>query len=386
MKHENAFNAFTTFPGPVLTLFVNTSAGDASRHPLVQPGVAWFEEQVAAAGKALPPDEEKQFRRQAARIRNFLVGRHPAEKALVFFAGPKTWKQISLQVPVRNELHWGKPQVQQFLQLQCEYPPYGLIVMDHSAARFFLYKFGELTQIAEKSFEVDAAQWKKKDQGHVAAERIRKTRGPQREAFERRMEAQYVRLCRQTADQAVELSLRNGLAGTFLVGPNRLIRAVHQDFPRAFCDSVVLVPENLGKDSPRKLVRELQPFFEAFKQDHELSLVKRLQTGERAAITDPDEILGQIQNRTIHTLVVARGLDLDLQKCTVCGLINRSADPACALCRGARTRTTLREVLDRLIEAQDLTIEFVSGEAAALLMRTGGLGGWLRPAKASAAD
>jgi len=43
-------------------------------------------------------------------------------------------------------------------------------------------------------FDVDISQWKKKDLGHFAGERVRKTRGPQPEVFEDRLEAQYAKL------------------------------------------------------------------------------------------------------------------------------------------------------------------------------------------------
>jgi len=62
-----------------------------------------------------------------------------------------------------------------------------------------------LTLLEDKSFDVDISQWKKKDLGHFAGERIRKTRGPQRDIFEHRLEAQYERLCQETAERAAAL-------------------------------------------------------------------------------------------------------------------------------------------------------------------------------------
>jgi Bacterial archaeo-eukaryotic release factor family 10 len=388
MKHEPELSRFRELPAPILSVFLNTAAPDASRHPLVQPGLAWFEEQSAAIGKGLRPREGKQFYRQAERVKRFLVGRHPQEKALVIFAGPKTWKQISLPVAVENELCWGEPRVMQLFDLYCEYPSYGVVLLDHSRVRSLIYRFGKLTQSAERRFEIDRSQWKRKDQGRIAAEHVQKSRGPQRDLYERRIEAQYARLCRTVAKETLEFSLRNDLVGIFLVGPDKLIHAVHDGLPQSYGESAVLVSENLEKDSPRQLLQRLEPFFEAYKERGEIAEVERVQAAAgRTAITDPDEVLARLQNEEIHTLVAAREFNPDLQECTVCGTASRSADPVCALCRGTREKTNLRELLAQLVDAgQKFNIEFVSGTAAELLMRTGALGGWLREAKASAAD
>jgi len=387
MKPDREFRGFRDLPAPVLTLFLNISAEDASRHPLVPPSVSWFDEKCAAVAAALAPPDQKAFDRQAERIRRFLVGRLAHERAVVVFAGPKIWKEISLQIPVRNEVHWGKPEVGQLTQLRCEYPSYGVIVLDHSAVRFLTYKFGELAQLSETPLEIDRSQWKRKDQGHVTSENTRKTRGSQRDVYERRVEAQYARLCRRTADQALQLSLRNSLSGLFLVGPDKLIRQIHQTLPSSFRDSVVLVPENLRRESPRELLQRLLPSFEAYKQHCELRAVETLQAqAGQGTVTELDETLAQLQEGRISRLAVAQGFDPDLQQCTVCATASRSADPVCSLCRGPREKTTLRALLAQSIAAADVQIDFVSGTAAELLMRSGGLGGWLRPARASAAD
>jgi len=387
MRPEYEFKEFRELPAPVLTLFLNITAADASRHPLVPPSLAWFEEQSAATAEALPAPERKAFERQADRIRRFLVGRHAHEHAVVVFAGPQTWKEISLQVSVENELQWGQPAIGQLVRLRCEYPAYGVIVLDHSEARFLAYRFGELAQLAETKFEIDRSAWKRKDQGHVMSEGIRKTRGSQRDVYERRLEAQYDRLCRRTADQALQFSLRYCLSGTFLVGPERLIREIHQNLASPFRDSVVLVSENLRRASLRALLQRLQPSFAAYKLHCEMSAVESLQEQARhGTITNPDETLAQLQEGKIYRLAVAQGFDPELQQCTVCATASRSADPVCSLCRGPRKKTTLRTLLARSLAAGDVRIDFVSGTAAELLMRSGGLGGWVRPARASAAD
>ena len=386
MLRTDRLQDLAKLPAPVLTVYINTTANDASRHPQVQPCLTWLQEQAATTGQSLPSTDAKRFQQQVERIERFLQDRHPEEKALVIFAGSKSWKLLPLQVAVENQLHWGNPQLGQLVRLWNGHKSYGVVVIDHHAARFFAYSLGELTQLAEKQFDIDDSQWKKKDLGHFTGERIRKTRGSNRDVYEHRLEAQYERLCRETADEAVTHSKKFEFAGIFLVGPDRLIRTIQAKLPHLFSESVFLVAENLGKSSPSQLLRQLQPVLEDRERRQQITAVTQLLSADHAAVTDLDETLADLQNGRIHTAFVAHDLDLDLHQCVQCGLANRSADPVCATCGGTREKVPLRELLPKLLAAQDVKVEFMSGEAAHILMQAGGMGGWLRQAKATSAQ
>jgi Bacterial archaeo-eukaryotic release factor family 10 len=385
MQRPDQLKALSQLPTPILTLYVSMAASDASRHPLVQSSYAWLKDQAAVIAKSLKSPDAKRFARQAEHVQEFLKNRHPEEKALVIFAGVKTWKLLPLYVPVENELHWGTPQLGQLIRLRNDHESYAVVVIDHQAVRFFAYAPTELTQLAENNFEIDASQWKKKGVGQFTSERSQKTRGADHDRFEHRVDAQYDRLCRETADQTVTLCKQHGLARTFIVGPDRLIRIIQTKLPRPFSESAILIAEDLGKSSPRELLRYLVPALEDRERQHQVAEVTRLLSAEHGAVTDFDETLSRLQNGTTHTLFVVQGHDLDLHQCVQCGVVNRSADPVCAACGGQLKRVALRDVLPKLLVAHDVKIEFVSGEAAQMLARAGGMAGWVRQAKATSA-
>ncbi len=370
---------------PILSVYLNTRTQNASQHPRVQPHVAWFKKEALSLARHLTPHDAELFRRQARQIERFLYGRHPAETALAIFAGRENWEVFPLRIGIENELHWGKPSVGQLLRLETENRASCVVVVDHHGARFFQYSLGELTLLEEKSFKVDISQWKTKDFGHISSERIRKTRGPNRDLFEDRLKAQYARLCQEAAEQAEALCNKHDLAGLILVGPDRLLALVHAKIPNAFAESVIPVPEDLGNLSSKKLLRRLQPVMDDCQRKQQFATVTQLLGTEYGTVITVDETLAQLQNGAIRTLVLVRDFDVDLHQCVNCGKANRSADPVCVACGSERRKTTLWEILPELLSTFNTKLEIVSGEAAQILARTGGMGGWLRLAKRAAA-
>jgi hypothetical protein len=148
----------------------------------------------------------------------------------------------------------------------------------------------------------------------------------------------------------------------------------------------VVVHENLGRSSPRQLERRNQPLVDCYELKQQLADAKLLQTSRRATVTNPDEVIAQLQNGRIRSILVARDLELALRQCPKCGLASRAADRVCADCGEQRQEITLDELFSRILVTENVKVEFVNGDAAPLLLRTGGLGGWLRTVRAAAAS
>jgi hypothetical protein len=370
---------------PILSAYLNIQAENASRHPRVQACLTWFKKEAISMSPGLLPRDAERLERQVERVEKFLDQRHPAEKALAIFAGRDNWTVLPIQVSVENELSWGKPAVGQLFRLLSEHPPSCIVVVDHHAARFFVYSLGELVLFDEKAFDVDISQWKKKDLGHFAGERIRKTRGSQRDVFEHRLEARYGRLCRETAERAAALCEHHGLTSIFLVGADRLIGLMKIDIPQALAEFVFLVPEDLGNFSPKDVLRRLEPLIGDCRHTQQMTAVKHLLGADRGAVTDVDETLTKLQNGAIRTFVLAWDLDLDLHQCVKCSWVSRTADPVCPTCGAQRRKVALSEILPALLATHDTKLEVVSGDAARMLARAGGMGGWLRQARRTAA-
>jgi hypothetical protein len=385
MLRVEQLQKIAALPSPILSAYLNTRSENASRHPQTKACLRWLRKKAALTSRTLLPRDAERFLQEVAHVEKFLEGRHPEEKALAIFAGPKTWTVFPLHIAVENELTWGHPAISQLFRLLHERKSCCIVAVDHRAARFFAHSQGELTELAAKQFEVDPSQWKRKSLGHLTSGRMQTMRGPYPDRFEHRIDVQYARLCRETAEQAAALSKQYGLAHIFLAGPDRLIRRMRTQFPHPFREFVCLVPEDLGNFSPKELLQRLEPIIAEYEQKLQRAAVTQLLSTDNGTETDLDETLAQLQNGSVRRVVVSRDFDLDLRQCTKCGLASRAADPVCAACAGERQKVTFLEVLPALLVAHNTEAEIVTGEAARMLERTGGIGGWLRQAKVIAA-
>ena len=276
---------------PLVTLFLNTENSNPSRHPKVPANLVWLRKYKAALEQDMPTPDAREFEKVFSRVEEFLDGRHPQEKALALFVGPNTWTVIPLEISVHNELRWGKPSVGQLVRLLGEHGRYGVAVVDHKTARFFQLYLGELTSLGEKQYAVDKSQWKRSDVGHIASQQMCKGHGPDRDLYDHRLNAQYERLWQETADYAALLTKKHGLAGIFLVGPERLVSSIHKHLTAGSAVHVIEVFEDLGKFSPKEIRQRIEPLIAALEQTLRLAEVRELLASEAGSVLDPDELL-----------------------------------------------------------------------------------------------
>lgn len=382
--------AYLRLPPPVLTAYLDANpAKDSNRRPIPEYRT-WLRAEARKLGQALPGGEAKLFREQLERIESFLDDRAEGEHGMLIFAGSRVWEAVPLREEVANELHWGAPSVAQLVWLHEEHKPYCVVVIDRTRARYFRFHLGELAQLGERKFEVDVSTWAKKDMGKFAGPResslrgapgMKKTRGSQRDIFQHRMDAQYARLCRETAEQAARWTENGKLNAVFLIGSGHLIRTVAGAFPSEFAQPIVKIERDLGRIEPRHLAQRLAPSICQWEQTRECGLVASLLDDNPGKVAGVDETLVYLQRGRIRTLLVARDFDDVLHRCGRCGWADRSADVACPVCGGKRQRIVLRQCLPELAQKHDTRIEVVSGDAAERLKAVGGVGGWLQQPK-----
>jgi hypothetical protein len=374
----NRLQSLSQLPSPVLTVYLHASPERAHQHGILPSSLAWLSSEGQSLAKSLPPTWRELFGKQFARAEEFLRERTPHERSLVILAGPTAWETISLQLQVENELHWGVPALSQLLRLISQHKAYCIVAVDRAGARFFRYALGEMTELKEKSFAIDISQWKKKELGHVTGQGVRKTRGSQRDTFQHRMDAQYTRLCRETAQHAMTLCEKDGLVAVFLVGSGGFTKFLRAEFPSEFGRPVVPIQEDLARVSRIKLLQHVEPRIAEWERAREEELVSVLLDAERGAVLGIDETLAQLQKRKIRAVMLAQDLDATLRQCISCSWADRSSDPVCPSCGSARVEVRLRELLPELAHRYEAEVTYVSGEAAEKLIEAGGMGAWLR--------
>ncbi len=372
--------------GAILTVYVNTQQNDATRHLRVPQFIAWLRKEAKSLGHKLKSNERAQLATQLHRVEAFLANRHSHEKALAIFAGPNTWEVVPMPVTVENDLRWGRPALSQLLLIAEGHKAYCVVVLDNKKARFFRYQFAELVGIEERPFTLDVSQWKAKVMGHVTGQQVHKTRGSQRDAFDHRVQEQYARLCRETGQEAASISRREHLSGLFLVGGSHLVEPTAAAIPADFRDSLGFLQEDLGGFSVADLDLRLSGPIREWEQQRSESLVQCLVGATRGVVTEPDEVLAQLQEGAIGRLVVAYDFPFSLRECDQCSWADRSADPTCPKCGASRHEATLKDVLPLLAQKYKTEVHVVDGSAAAERLRgLGGLGGWHREVKQVAA-
>ena len=363
---------------PVLTIYLNTLRRDHSRFQTLSESTAWLHKRIDSISRGLPLRDTRNFGRETQRIQDFLRARHPREKALAIFSGPDTWKVIPLPGQVENQIYWGRPAIGTLFRLLSEYKDYGVVVVDHHGARFFEYIAGQLVPLGAKEYRVDKSQWKRGDVAHVSSGLARKAQGPGRDLLNDRIEVQYEHLCKEVADQMWDFTRKLNFTGVLVVGPQRLVGATGKNFPTSFQARVVLVPEDLVKLSATKILRSLEPVIANCEAVRQLTEVKNVLAGMRGSIIEADEAIARLQGGTLRSILIAADREFHLQQCEKCDQISRSADNVCPVCGGQRRKVDLLDVLPQLAATRGTEVEFVTGEAAQTLTKTGGIAGWER--------
>lgn len=271
MVNVKQIQSIAELPGPVLTAYLNTMPPEPGRHVVVPVCVTWMKSECKSITRKLPARERAGFQRQLDATRRYLQERHPREKSLMIVAGAGTWELVPLRIPVKNELHWGRPELSQLLGFMEQHRAIGIIVVDRKAARLFRYRLHEWILMEKRRFAVDVSQWKNEELGHVTGQGVHKTRGSQRNVFERRWEAQYKRLCTHTAERMAGLCKKEHLGGIFLVGTGELIRGIEVAMPRELRNHVVLIRKDLGKMTDCEVQKTLEPMIEDWEQQNERS-------------------------------------------------------------------------------------------------------------------
>src|SRR5260370_25279441 len=375
--------SLSRLPSHLLTAYVRTTPDEASLQGSAPRYLHFLKEAGRSVAESLASEEREAFSKQVERVTEFL-SRPKSHGSLVIFAGSSVWEVVPLQVAVKDELWWGKPSLGQLVWLAGEHKQCGIIVVDHKGARFFHYSLGEIVEGAEKKFAIDISGWRQKDLGHVASEGMAITHGTQRDVFDKRVDSQYVRLCRETARHAATFFPPKELAAIFVVGPDKLTALIEAKFPRSLRLPIVRIDHDLARLTPHELLEHLEPRIADWERQHQSALVNAITGNDRGTIRGFDETLTQLQWGQVRSLLLARDFDPVVRECLQCSSTDRNSDNLCPVCGAGRRAITLREALPELLLKHQTGLEIVSGEAAERLKQIGGIAAWIRRKKVTA--
>jgi hypothetical protein len=371
-------STLSQLPPPLLTVYLDTNPKRQENLRQTPAYSSWLKTEGKSVLANVLPAEQHSFREQLARVERFLTGKARHQRGLLIFAGSATWEEIPLPVDLENELHWGKPALSQLQTISDKEKPGCVVAIDRAGARFLRYQFGEINELGQSEFNFNVRQWKRKDYGHSGAP-AKLSHGAQRDAFNRRMEAQYQHLYGLVAKQTNKFCTKEQLAWTLLIGSPRMVEPLRQAFRPELRRNIGLLEEDLARIPFAELKAHVASNVERWMAERTERRVSELLNGDGRTVVGLDETLAQLQNGRISTLLMTQAFDADLRQCAKCGLVNRSADPVCSSCGSERQPVRLREILPTIARRQETTTEIVGGAAATNLEKAGGIGGWLRP-------
>jgi len=366
-------------PPPALTAYLDTNPAHPRNQGLPPNYLSWLKSQAKVLEEGVSGKERKSFREQVQRVKEYLEQNPPRAHSVVIFAGPQVWQFLALRVAVEDELYWGLPSLTQLLWLMDEHRPCGLVLVDRFGARFLRYWMGEMAEEHDETVKVDTTEWRRKDLMPPSQPDVEKLRGSHRDAFEHRVEAQYVRFYAREAEHIREWAERKSLNPVFLAGPAELVELVWAELPKSMYGRTVLIKEDLGHLTQPELHARIEPELKRWEREYQRALVDRLLDSGPHAVLGVEETLGHLQQGLVRGVAVVRaGLEERVGRCTKCGWTDRGADSVCAACGGERRLTTIRAVLPELVRRYKVPLEVVADEAGGMLRQAGGIGAWLK--------
>jgi len=380
MLDTRLIQALPQIPAPVLTAYLETNPADPRnlRHP---PGyLIWLKSQAKEFEESVPENERKSFREQVQRLEEYLTQYPPRARSLVIFAGPDVWHAFSLHVEAEDELFWGLPSLSQMLWLMDEHRLCGVVLADHSGAQLFHYWMGEITKDHEARVNIDTSEWRRKDLKPPSQPFVEVLRGSHRDAFERRVEAQYASFYSKEADHIRVWADAWKLSAVFLMGPPKLVELVREKLPKSVQGRSLLVEEDVEHLSQAEIQARIESEVHNWERDYQTQLVDQLFNGSDGPppIFGVDQTLTLLQEGLVRSAVAVSSLEGRVRQCTKCGWTDRTTDSTCPVCGGARLLTDLRAVLPPLVRRYKVPLEVIADELAERLSRAGGIGAWLK--------
>jgi hypothetical protein len=355
----------------------------------------WLKNALREVENEVADGEKPAFREQAARVQDFVNKTSSQGKSLAIFAGSNHWQAYHLPVPLANRAAWGRPEVGPLLCQIHSYRPYGVILVDHERARFFVVEPDDAHECMDLILPLDTSDWGRKgvvppsDPGGMMTSGIA---GSNLDAFQHRIDAQVHRFYGRVAEGIPNLIENHGADGLILGGPEEPVAELQALLPPNITAEVLATLPIRVEASPAE-VRELTaPVVMQRREEREVKLVTELidrALGNGPAVLGLESTLRHLQAGQVYTVVTASDCvgvdrvgadhDLPLRHCPNCDFTTSSLQRnECPVCGTAMKKSSLAAMLPALAEARGSEIRIVRGQATELLAPFEGIGALLR--------
>jgi len=352
----------------VLTVYLDTSLARAGG----QGYLLAYRDQCKALRPTLPPTTRAAFEAAASHAEQFLTDAAPAgPPGLVLFAAeaPEYFHAAVLPAPPVDRLRWGsQPDVEPLQVLLDDDERVAVLLLDTERARLFTIYLGVIE--SQQSFE-DYVPAKQAGGGWFALGQTRAARHREDHVL-RHVKRVLAALMSTRRDQPFDRLL--------VAGPDEALAVLRHHLPRPLRARLAgtLSLELFASDAA--VLQATLAAAEAAERAAEAAAVAELLD----AATTPHAVLGLVatlaalDDGRVHVLYLADSFAAVGGACAACGALvaGVGACPTCGTPMEAVPDLRPRLINDAL--DQGAKLEFVAGDAAALLAMHGGIGAWTR--------
>lgn len=308
----------------------------------------------------------------------------PQARTRVIYASAGFMQTYDLQVDLPSEefrtgeaeAHWGEPYLAPLLVALDEYQPYGVVAVDEERWRFFVYRLGELTEVADAFRAIDPSAWRQMTEARQGTPRGVPARGGAgKDAYAERVDEWTRRFFRTVGEAVVEQVNSAGLERIVILGPEEVAKGFVEFIPEPTRSRVVRVlPGRSGQRwGEGEILKALEPVIPVVERERELALLDQI---AEKGLRGLSEVLQALQEGRIYQVVVPRFTQAQVWRCSQPAFVYPSQASAQQLCAGEVSELGLLQVLPELCASRGVGLEFVHGEAAERLENEfGGLAG-----------
>ena len=360
-----------------LTLYFNTGPKDTRS--------AWqarFKKLLRNVDGIVTGRDHRAFDAAVARVTSFLEQYQPKGNSFLVYATKDSWQEFTSRVPVRDELHWGKPDISQLLWLLEEYRPYGVLICDQQHVRFMAVRMDEFEEYHEFSTNIDTDGWRRRHIGSSGRGKAVVKGGYDAKAFDARYMEQVRHFWRTLDKPIAELLDRFHVQRLVLAGNKSLLPEFARSLAPSISAAVVTQVTLDAFSSPADAVKRISPAIAEWEAARDSKLVAELLDAasiSRKAAVGIEAVSQLIQEGRAARVFVARDFDRPLNECAICGHVTAGTGKTCPLCdKGTMARASIASALPRLVLSYNVPVEVMKGKAGEELAKNGGVGAFLR--------
>ncbi|HLH31147.1 MAG TPA: hypothetical protein VKY31_08085 [Terriglobia bacterium] len=322
------------------------------------------------------PADIERFNKAAHYLTDFVGAYRPAGRALALFFDETDgfFRYVEMDVPVRNEARWDQELfIQPLANAMNELENYGIVLVDRNNLRLFTVFLGHIEEHVREEFGTGRVRHIKT----VGTDHLGSASHVQRKA-----------------DEHVRLNLRHAAKLTdWLVDTRKLSRFILAGTPEVIAELRGLFPKrlalrimgsvDLSMETPTAdVLAATRPIAQQYEREAESQTVNEMVTSaakDERAVIGLGHTLKAVNSDRVWELVYCEDFHAPGFECSRCGALFSMNRTSCQYC-GASVHA-IADVVERVVDRafrNGARVETVTGEASAVLDRSGGIGAFLK--------